>query len=179
MKIVGSLLYLIATIPDLMYVASLLSRFMNSPINKHFGVAKRILRYMQSTISYEIEYVKDKETILMGFYDVNWAGSEDDSRSTLGYAFSFGSGVFSWASVKQNVVALSTVEAKYVFAVEATTQSIWLWFVLDDFGEMQTDTTHLFCDNISGISTVKDPIFHHKTRQINRKYHFIRESLQK
>lgn len=128
-KIVGSLLYLTATILDLMYAASLLSRFMNSPIKKHFGVAKKVLRYVQSTISYEIEYLKDKEAILMGFCDVNWASSEDDSRSTLGYAFSFGSGVFSWDFVKQNTIALSTVKAKYVFAVEATTQSIWLWFM--------------------------------------------------
>ncbi|KAB2626801.1 retrovirus-related Pol polyprotein from transposon TNT 1-94 [Pyrus ussuriensis x Pyrus communis] len=101
-----------------------------------FGVAKRVLRYMQSTISYEIDYVKDKEATLKGSCDVNWAGSEDDSRSTSGYAFSFRSGVLPWASVKQNTVALSIVEAEYVFAVEATTQSIWLWFVLDDFGEM-------------------------------------------
>ncbi|XP_068344150.1 secreted RxLR effector protein 161-like [Pyrus communis] len=136
MKIVGSFLYLTATIPDLMYAASLLSSFMNSPIKKHFGVTKRVLRYMQSTISYEIDYVKDKEATLKGSCDVNWAGSEDDSRNTSGCAFNFGSGALSWASVKQNTAALSTVEAEYVFAVEATTQSIWLWFVLDDFGEM-------------------------------------------
>ncbi|XP_048431924.1 secreted RxLR effector protein 161-like [Pyrus x bretschneideri] len=136
MKIVGSFLYLTATIPDLMYAASLLSRFMNSPIKKHFGVVRRVLRYMQSTISYEIDYVKDKEATLKGSCDVNWAGSEDDSRSTSSYAFSFGSGVLFWTSVKQNTATLSTVEAEYVFAVEATTQSIWLWFVLDDFGEM-------------------------------------------
>ncbi|KAB2626787.1 hypothetical protein D8674_020405 [Pyrus ussuriensis x Pyrus communis] len=112
------------------------SKFMNSPIKKHFGVVRRVLRYMQSTISYEIDYVKDKEATLKGSCDVNWAGSEDDSRSTSSYAFSFGSGVLFWTSVKQNTATLSTVEAEYVFAVEATTQSIWLWFVLDDFGEM-------------------------------------------
>ncbi|XP_021800375.1 uncharacterized protein LOC110744695 [Prunus avium] len=92
-KIVGSLLYLTATRPNLMYAASLLSRFMNSPTKKHLGVARM-------------------------------AGREDDSRSTSGYAFSFGSGAFSWAYVKQNTVALSTAEAEYVSASEATSQSI-------------------------------------------------------
>lgn len=65
-------------------------------------------------------------------------GLEDDMRNTLGYAFSFGSGMFSWASVKQSCVALSTVEIEYISALEATTQAIWLRFVLEDFGEMQT-----------------------------------------
>ncbi|CAL2232095.1 unnamed protein product [Prunus armeniaca] len=119
-KIVGSLLYLTATRPDLMYAASLLSRFMNGPTKKHMGVARRFLRYVQGTLSYGIEYVRNQSATLVGFCDADWAGSEDDSRSTSGYAFSFGSGAFSWASVKQNTVALSTTEAEYVSASEAT-----------------------------------------------------------
>ncbi|KAM2593157.1 hypothetical protein TB1_042350 [Malus domestica] len=155
-----------------MYAASLLARFMNSPTKKHFGVAKRVLRYVQGTLNYGIEYVKDKKTILVGFCYADWARNDDDSRSTYGYAFSFGSGVFSWASVKQNTVALSTTEAKYASAAEATAQSIWLRFLVDDFQEMQTDVTPLFCDNMSTISMVKNPIFNQKTRH-------IREALQK
>ncbi|KAI5343121.1 hypothetical protein L3X38_010997 [Prunus dulcis] len=146
-KIVGSLLYLTATRPDIIFAAILLSRFMHSPTKKHMGIAKR-------------------------------AGSEEDSRSTSGYAFSFGSGAFSWASMKQNTVALSTAEAKYVLAAEATAQAIWLRFVLDDFGEMQPDAIPLFCENMSAISMVKNPVFRQKTRYINRRYRFIREALQ-
>uniref|UniRef100_A0A6N2K750 Integrase catalytic domain-containing protein n=1 Tax=Salix viminalis TaxID=40686 RepID=A0A6N2K750_SALVM len=177
-KIVGSLLYLTATRPDLMYAASLLSRFMNQPTRKHMGVAKRVLRYVQGTLHYGIEYVRNQSSTLVGFCDADWAGSEDDSLSTSGYAFSFGSGVFSWASVKQNTVALSTAEAEYVSASEATTQAIWPRFVLDDFGEMQTEATPMFCDNMSSISMAKNPVFHQKTRHINRRFHFIREALQ-
>ena len=177
-KIVGSLLYLTATRPDLMYAASLLSRFMTSPTKKHMGVARRVLRYVQGTLNYGIQYVRNHSATLIGFCDANWAGSEDDSRSTSGYAFSFGSGAFSWASVKQNTVALSTAEAEYVSAAEATAQAIWLRFVLDDFGEMQSEATPLFCDNMSAISMAKNPVFHQKTRHINRRYHFIREALQ-
>ncbi|CAL2241191.1 unnamed protein product [Prunus armeniaca] len=158
--------------------ASLLSRFMHSPTKKHMGIAKRVLRYIQGTLSYGIEFTRDKNAVLIGFCDSDWAGSEDDSRSTSGYAFSFGSGIFSWASVKQNTIALSTAEAEYVSAAEATAQAIWLRFVLDDFGEMQPDATPLFCDNMSAISMVKNPVFHQKTRHINRRYHFIREALQ-
>jgi hypothetical protein len=75
-------------------------------------------------------------------------------------------------------VALSTAEAEYVSASEATAQAIWLRFVLDDFGEMQAEVTPLFYDNMSAISMAKNPVFHQKTRHINKKYHFIREALQ-
>nr|XP_034923445.1 uncharacterized mitochondrial protein AtMg00810-like [Populus alba] len=177
-KIVGSLLYLTATRPDLMYAASLLSRFMTGPTKIHMRAAKRVLRYVQGTLSYGIQYVRNQSTTLIGFCDTDWAGSEDDSRSTSGYAFSFGSGAFSWSSVKQNTVALSTAEAEYVSASEATAQAIWLRFVLDNFGEMQAEATSLFCDNMSAISMAKNPVFHQRKRHINRKYYFIREALQ-
>ena len=89
-----------ATRADLMYATSLLSRFMSNPMRKHMGTAKRVLRYVQGTLGYGIEYTRDKSTTLIRFCDANWAGSEDDSRSSSGYAFSFGSGVFSWALIK-------------------------------------------------------------------------------
>jgi hypothetical protein len=82
--------------------------------------------------------------------------------SISGYVFSFGSGAFSWASV--NIVALSIAEAEYISTSEATKQAMWLRFVLDDFGEMQTEATPLFCDNISAISMAKNPVFSSKNK---------------
>ncbi|KAI5350347.1 hypothetical protein L3X38_003238 [Prunus dulcis] len=119
-----------------MFAASLLVRFMHCPTKKHYGTAKKVLRYIQGTIDFGIEYHNGKEAILIGYCDSDWSGSQDDMRSTSVYAFSFGSGAFSWASVKQLSVALSTAEAEYVNASEATTQAIWLRFVLEDFGEL-------------------------------------------
>lgn len=76
-------------------------------------------------------------------------------------------------------VALSTAKVDYVSVVErATTQAIWLRFALEDFGEMQAEATPLMCDNVSAIAMTKNPIFHRKSKHINRKYHFIREILQ-
>ncbi|KAM1262144.1 hypothetical protein ACFX2G_027916 [Malus domestica] len=177
-RIVGSLLYLTATRPDIMYVASLLARFMHCPTNKHLGTAKRVLRYIKGTLDYGLEYVKGKNAMLIGFCDSDWGGSVDDSKSTSGYAFSFGSGVFSWASVKQNCVALFTAEAEYISASEATAQAIWLRFVLEDFGEMQTEATPVHCDNTAAIAITKNPVFHQKTKHIDRRYHFIKNALQ-
>ena len=83
-------------------------------------------------------------------------------KNTFGYAFSFGSGVFSWASVKQHSVALSTTEVVYVSASEATTQAIWLRFVLEDFGKLQTEARPLMVDNTSAITITKNPVFHQR-----------------
>lgn len=89
-----------------MYVSSLLSRFMQNPCQIHFGAARRVLRYLQGTIDCDIffKYVENpKFNGLLGFTDGDWAGSSDDCKNTSGYVFSFGSGVYSWASNKQNV----------------------------------------------------------------------------
>ncbi|CAL8134899.1 unnamed protein product [Prunus armeniaca] len=177
-KLVGSLLYLIATRPDVIYATSLLARYMHGPSNKHYGTAKRVLRYVKGTLDYGLMYEKGKKAVLVGYCDSDWGGSIEDSKSTSRYAFSFGSGVFSWAFVKQNCVALSTLEAEYVSASKATTQAIWLRFVLEDFGELQADATPLKCDNTSAISITKNPVFHQRTKHIDRRYHFINDALQ-
>ncbi|CAN6566428.1 unnamed protein product [Malus baccata var. baccata] len=128
----------LGTRANLMYATSLLARFMHTPSNKYLGASRRVLRYVQRTLEYGLKYEKEKGAVLIGYCDSDWSGSEYDMRSTLGYVFSFGSGMFSWASVKQSCVALSIAEIEYIGASEATTQAIWLRFVLEDFGEMQT-----------------------------------------
>nr|XP_028949377.1 uncharacterized protein LOC114821438 [Malus domestica] len=126
-SIMGSLLYLTVTRPDIMYAASLLARFMHCSTNRHYGTANRVLRYIKGTLDYGLEYikgtldygleyVKGRRACLIGYCDSDWGGSLEGSKSTSGYAYSFGSGMFSWASVKQNYVALSTVEAEYISA---------------------------------------------------------------
>nr|KYP72830.1 Copia protein [Cajanus cajan] len=139
-SLVGSLLYLTATRPDLMFCSSLLSRFMHSPSLTHFGVGKRVLRYLK------------------------------------GYVFSLGSGVFSWNSKKQDVVAQSSAEAEYVAAAAASNQAIWVRKVLTDLSHVQMEPTVLWCDNKSAISIAKNPIQHGRTKHINVKFHAIREA---
>ncbi|KAF5471268.1 hypothetical protein F2P56_011712 [Juglans regia] len=104
-SLVGSLFYLCNTRPDILFVTSLLSGFMQSPSQVHFGTAKRVLRYLLGTISFGISYEKRLESKLVGFTDSDWAGSIDDKRSTSGHCFGLGSGMFSWSSKKQGNVA--------------------------------------------------------------------------
>ncbi|KAI5337492.1 hypothetical protein L3X38_016763 [Prunus dulcis] len=64
---------------------------MHNPSKKHLGTAKRMLRYIQGTLDFGIEFIKGKTTTLICYCDSDWAGSEDDMRSTSGYAFTLGS----------------------------------------------------------------------------------------
>jgi hypothetical protein len=119
-SLVGNLLYLTATRPDVMFATSLLSRFMHYPSHFHFAAAKRVLRYIQGTICYGIRYCRNFMVKLLGFCDSDWGGCVDDMKSTSGYAFSLGLSVFSWSSKKQQSIAQSSAEDEYVSAALAT-----------------------------------------------------------
>ncbi|KAF5468920.1 hypothetical protein F2P56_013028 [Juglans regia] len=155
-SLIGSLLYLAATRPDIMYATSLLSRFMQCPSQIHFGAAKRVLRYIQGTKDFGIWYKPSSHSTLTGFTNSDWAGSVDDMRSTSGYCFNLGTGVFSWGSKKQGSVAQSTAEAEYVAAAGATNQAIWQSKILKDMGAKQQLPIVIYCDNKSAIAMEKE-----------------------
>nr|XP_048324762.1 secreted RxLR effector protein 161-like [Ziziphus jujuba var. spinosa] len=140
-SLIGSLLYLTTTRPDIMYATSLLSRFMQNPTKVHYGVAKRILRYLQGNKDYGIWYRPISNSQLLGFINSDWSGLADDMRSTSGYVFTLGSGIFSWASKKQATVAKSSAEAEYIATAYAISQALWLKYICEDFGELQNETS--------------------------------------
>ncbi|XP_057864409.2 secreted RxLR effector protein 161-like [Cryptomeria japonica] len=113
-KLVGSLMYLTATRPDIMYGVSLISRFMDSPKNSHWQAGKRILRYIAGTLDYGILYSITNDFQLIGYTDSDFAGNIVDRKSTSGYAFHLGTGIVAWASKKQPIVTISSAEAEYV-----------------------------------------------------------------
>ena len=177
-SLIGSLLYLTITRPDIMFAASLLSRFMCNPSQLHFGAAKRVLRYIRGTTNFGLMFNRGAGTILQGYCDSDWAGCHDDMKSTSGYCFTLGSAVFSWGSKKQQSVAQSSAEAEYVSAGLATSHVIWLRRILEDVDEKQQDATVMFCDNKSAINIAKNPVHHSRTRHIAIKHHFIREAIE-
>eukprot|EP00268_Persea_americana_P068892 TRINITY_DN9688_c0_g1_i1.p1 TRINITY_DN9688_c0_g1~~TRINITY_DN9688_c0_g1_i1.p1 ORF type:complete len:612 (-),score=107.26 TRINITY_DN9688_c0_g1_i1:387-2222(-) len=116
-QIVGSLMYLTATRPDIMHAVSLVSRYMESPTEVHLHAAKRILRYLSGTIDYGLFYKRGVKSGLFGFSDSDYAGDPNDPKSTSGYVFLMGSAAVSWSSKKQPIVTLSTTEAEFVAAL--------------------------------------------------------------
>ena len=142
-------------------------------------VAKRVLCYIRGTLSFGLRYQKVRNFKLISYTDSDWAGCADDRKSTSGYAHSFGSGVISWASKKQQTIALSSSEAEYMAATSAACQTVWLRRILADLKEKQDEATIMFCDNKSTIAMTKNPVFHGRTKHIEIRHHFIRELVAK
>ncbi|KAG8488558.1 hypothetical protein CXB51_016286 [Gossypium anomalum] len=177
-SLVGYLLYLTTTRPDIMYAVSLLSRFMHCCDVVHFKAAKRILRYVKGILNYGVNFEKVKELKLIRYSDSDWAGSIDDMKSTSRYFFTLGSEVFCWSSKKQQNVAQSTAEAKYIAAAAAINQAIWLRELLCDLNEEQVEATEIRVDNQSAVAIAKNPVFHGKTKHFKIKFHFVRKAEQ-
>ncbi|PKA65558.1 Retrovirus-related Pol polyprotein from transposon TNT 1-94 [Apostasia shenzhenica] len=178
-SLVGSLMYLTHTRPDIMQSVSMISRFMSSPSILHYAAAKRILRYLNGTRKLGIKYAKEFKSSLIGFSDSDWAGSIDDRKSTSAYIFCIGTNVIAWSSRKQQTVALSLAEAEYSAAAEAACEAVWLRRILEDIGQKQEDPTVIYCDNMSAIAMSKNLVLHARTKHIELRLHFIRELVQK
>jgi len=130
-SLIGSLRYLTATRPDIVYGVGLLSRYMEEPRVSHLQGAKSILRYIKGTLTDGIFYGNNSDVKLVGYTDSDWAGDTETRKSTSGYVFHLGTGAISWSSKKQPVVALSTAEAEYIAATSYATQTVWLRRILE------------------------------------------------
>jgi hypothetical protein len=174
-QIVGSLMYLTTTRPDIMFSVSLISRYMSKPTELHLQAAKRILRYLKGTTSYGIFYKKGGETDLLAFTDSDYAGDEEDSKSTSCYVFLLSSGAVSWMSKKQPIVTLSTTEAEFVAAATSACQAVWMRRILKNLSHVQEGSTVIMCDNSSTIKLSKNPIMYGKSKHIRVRFHFLRD----
>jgi predicted peroxiredoxin len=175
-SLIGCLMYLTATRPDILFAVSILSRFMHCASEMHLKAAKRILRYIKGTIDYGVKFESCPTFKLCGFSDSDWAGSIDDMKSTSGYCFSLGSGIFSWCTKKQETVAQSTAEAEFIAATAAVNQVVWLKKILFDLHLQQNHKIKVFIDNQAAIAISKNPVC--QTKHFNIKLYFLREMQQ-
>ena len=178
-QLIGSLIYLTNTRPDLSYAVSILSRFMQEPRDSHWNAAKRVLRYIQGTKDFGLIYTKTKNIVLGGYSDADFAGTIDDQASTSGYLMNMGSATVSWSCKKQATVATSSVEAEYISAWKAACEIVWLRRILQDLGISEAEATSLFIDSQSATKLAKNQVFHSKTKHVDTKYHHIRSLIAK
>lgn len=180
-ELIGCLMYLsVNTRPDISYATSYLSQF-NTRYNKtHWLAAKRVLQYLKGTIDYTICYKKSGQPLL-GFADADWANCPIDRRSYTGYCFTLAGGPVSWASRKQQTVALSSAEAEYMAIAEATKEAIYLKRFISEVCVSQVSflptSVCISTDSQSAQNLALNPVHHHRTKHIDTRYHFIREKL--
>eukprot|EP00253_Pinus_taeda_P002577 PITA_02577 len=176
-SMVGSLLYVTGTRPDIMHAVGIVGIFQANPKEAHLQAIKRIFKYLQGTQNYGLWYPINADLTLHAYTDADWAGSVDDRKSTSGGAFIMGSRLVSWFSKKQSSISLSTAEVEHVAAASCCTQLLWMIQTLQDFQITCTQFISILCDNTSAISISKNPVMHSKTKHIPIKYHFLREQV--
>ena len=175
-ELVGSLMYLaIGTRPDIVFTVNQLCRFLDCYGKVHWEAAKRVVRYLKGTCTLRLILGSEHVVRLLRYTDSDYASCPNTHRSTTGYCFSLGSGVISWASRHQSLVTLSTCEAEYIAACEASQELVWLHQLLAGLHHRQATASPLMCDNNGTIVLSGDPAFHSKLEHTQIKYKFLRE----
>ncbi|KAD1670713.1 hypothetical protein E3N88_42473 [Mikania micrantha] len=175
---IGSLMYLTASRPDIMFATCVCARFQAAPKESHLIAVKRIFRYLQGTQSLGIWYSTGHSCKLVAFSDSDYAGCKLTRKSTSGGCQFLGNCLVSWQSKKQTSVATSTAEAEYIAAASCTSQILWLQTQLLDYG-IKESKTPLLMDIASALCIVKNPVQHSRTKHIEIRHHFIRDCFEK
>ena len=169
---VGSLMYaMVCTRPDIAHAVGVVSRFLSNPGKEHWAAVKWILRYLRGTSKFCLCF-GDSNPVLVGYTDADMAGDVDTRRSTSGYLITFSGGAVSWQSRLQKCVALSTTEAEFIVATEASKELLWMKKFLSELG-FQQERPQLFCDSQSAIHLAKNSTFHSRSKHIEVRYHWI------
>lgn len=176
---VGCLRYLLHTRPDLAFSVGVASRYMQRPRKSHGDIMKQIMRYLQGSSTFGLKYRREGTKKLTGYSDSSHNIDQDDGRSTTGHMFYFGTSPITWCSQKQNTVALSSCEAEFMAATEAARQAIWLQELLSEITGWKSERVTIKIDSKSAIELTKNPVFHGKSKHIHKRYHFIRECIER
>jgi hypothetical protein len=173
-SMIGSLT---ATRSDIQFVVFLCACFQASPCTLHHQAVQRIFRYLKQTLKFGILY-STSSLDLVGFSDVDFAGSAIERKSTSGTCHFLSSSLVCWSSRKQSSVAQSTTEAEYVAIASCYSQILWIVHTMRDFGVI-FDRVPLMCDNTSAIFVAKNPVFHKRMKHLKVRHHFLRDHVEK
>nr|GEX65384.1 hypothetical protein [Tanacetum cinerariifolium] len=175
---IGSLLYLMASRPDIMSSICLCARFQEDPKTSHLEAVKRIFQYVKGTTHLGLWYPKGSGIETIVYADSDHAGDYMDRKSTSGICTFMGCSLTSWFLKKQTALAISTTEAEYVSAGKACQQALWMKQALVDYG-IRLDDIPKMCDNKWAIDLSKNPVHHSRTKHIEIRHRFLRDNVQK
>jgi hypothetical protein len=176
-RLVGRLIYLSHTRPDIAYAVSVVSRYMHDPRSGHLDYVHRILRYLKSCPGKGILFSNHGHLDIEGYTDADWAGCLDDRRSTSGYCVFVGGNLVGWRSKKQSVVARSTAEAEFRSMASGLCELLWHKILMTELCLYNGAPLQLNCDNQAAIQIVNNPVHHDRTKHVEIDRHFIKEKL--
>jgi hypothetical protein len=173
---VGSLMYICrGSRPDIAYAVSRLASFLDCYRPEHWQAAIRVLRYLKGTRSLSLRLGGVDTSRLHGYSDSDYANCPDDCRSVGGHCFSLGSGMISWSSKKQRLVADSSCYAEYIALHESAREATFLRAVLEALHFLPSSATPIYCDNIAASILTEDHVWHPRTKHIRVRYHSVHE----
>lgn len=176
-RLVGRLMYLQITRPDITFAVNKLSQFSSAPRKSHHKALFKVLHYIKGTIGQGLFYSSSSEMQIQAFADADWGSCQDSRRSTSGFCIFIGTSLISWKSKKQKVVAKSSAEAEYRSLYVVTDELFWLNNFFIELRLPLSKPTLLFCDNSAAIHIAHNSVFHERTKNLEMDCHSVRERL--
>ncbi|GKD20434.1 uncharacterized mitochondrial protein-like protein, partial [Tanacetum coccineum] len=176
--LVGKLIYLTITRPDISFAAQTLSQFLKEPRSPHMKALLRVLRYLKLCPGQGLFFSATNNLNLLTYCDSDWASCSFSRKSVSGYGIFLGTSLISWQSKKQGVVSRSSTEAEYRALADNTCEISWLTCLLKDLHIKPSTPVPIFCDNASTIALASNPIHHARTKHIEIDCHFVRNKIK-
>lgn len=177
-RLIGKLIYLTSTRPDIAFVMQQLSQFMSQPMDSHMNAAQKVLKYLKSAPAKGLFFSATSTLKISAFSNSDWASCLDTRRSVSGYCVLIVSSLISWKSKKQSTVSRSSSEAEYRALAALTCELQWLYFLFKNLQAAITTRALVYCDNRFAIHIAHNPIFHERTKHIANDCHVLWEKLQ-
>ncbi|XP_012472430.2 uncharacterized mitochondrial protein AtMg00810-like [Gossypium raimondii] len=177
-RLIGRLLYLTNTRPDIAFGVQHLSQFMHKPKWEHYEAALRIVRYLKKSSGQSIFLSSEGTTDIQAYCDSDWASCPMTRKSVTGYCVKLGNSLVSWKSKKQTTVSRSSAEAEYRSMATTVAELVWLKGLLAELGFHVSKPMLLHCDNQAALQIASNPVFHERTKHIDIDCHFVREKIQ-
>ena len=178
-QLIGSLLYLFGTIPEICFCVILLSSFVADPGFPHWNAALYVLKYLKRVMYNQLIFLPNQTPVITAFADSDWGNNVDHRRSVSGYIIYLGTTPIVWKSKYQKgAQALSSCEAEYRAMVACCKDLRWLAQHLSELGISFPTPINLYCDNEAAIALAANPVNHDRTKHIDIEYHVLRTYIE-